>query len=245
MNGPIQAVLRRVLAGLGRDSSAVAALHAGHALEILLRGMGHRLRGWRHRPWLGSCAGALYVGRHARLNHRRHLYLGHSVKIEEGAEIHALSSHGVHLGDGVTVGRYASIRPSGYYGTDIGHGLRVGAHSAIGAFAWIGASGPVVIGEGVLMGPRVVILPENHNHADSTRPIREQGVTRLGVTIEDDCWLGADCKILAGVRVGRGAIVAAGAVVHRDVPAGHIVGGVPAKILKRRGANLSPARQSA
>ena len=129
----------------------------------------------------------------------------------------------------------ASVRPSGYYGTDLGHGLRVGEGSSIGAFAWIGASGPVRLGKQVMLGPRVVILPENHIYEDLQRPIQEQGVERLGVTIEDDCWIGADAKILAGVHIARGAIVAAGAVVTKDVAAGHIVGGVPARTLRVRG----------
>ncbi|MEZ6018990.1 MAG: DapH/DapD/GlmU-related protein [Planctomycetota bacterium] len=65
---------------------------------------------------------------------------------------------------------------------------------------------------------------------------------RLGVTIEDDCWLGADSKILAGVHIGRGSIVAAGAVVT-STPPGHIVGGVPARILRARAE--APQRRSA
>ncbi len=174
------------------------------------------------------------MGRGARLTHRQHLHLGRNVKIEAGAEIHALSEEGVHLGDGVTVGRGASLRPSGYYGTDLGWGLRVGSGSAIGAFAWIGASAPVTIGRDVLLGPRVVILPENHRFESSDLPIKAQGVRGAAITIEDDCWIGADVKILAGGTVGRGAGIAAGAVVHRDVPSGHVVGGVPARTLKVR-----------
>ncbi|MEZ5974929.1 MAG: DapH/DapD/GlmU-related protein [Planctomycetota bacterium] len=212
-------------------------------MAILWRVAHQRLRGLLHQPFLASCGGGLFVARGAQLSHRGHLHVGRNVKIEAGAEVHALSSEGVYLGDGVTIGRLASIRPSGYYGTDLGVGLRVGAGSAIGAFSWIGASGPVQIGEKVLLGPRVVILPENHVFADTSRPIKEQGVERLGVTIEDDCWLGADSKILAGVHIGRGSIVAAGAVVTKDVPPGHIVGGVPARILRARAE--APQRRSA
>ena len=186
------------------------------------------------KPWLASGGQALYLGKDARLGHRRHLHLGRGVKIEEGAEIHALSEYGVHLGHGVTVGRMASIRPSGYYGTDLGHGLVVGDGSAIGAFSWIGASGEVRIGANVLLGPRVVILPENHRFEDTTTPIKTQGVEVLGVHIGDDCWLGADCKILAGVHIGSGSIVAAGAVVTKDVAPGSIVGGVPARLIRPR-----------
>ncbi|MDF1839021.1 MAG: DapH/DapD/GlmU-related protein [Planctomycetota bacterium] len=235
----LRSLFVRAMHRAGKEPSGASLLTDRDMARVLWRGLTYRLRGLYHQPWLGACRGALFVGPGTSLHHSGHLYLGRQVKIEDGAEIHALSSDGVHLGDGVTIGRMASVRPSGYYGTDLGHGLRVGAGSAVGAFSWIGASGPVVIGEQVLMGPRVVILPENHIFEDVNRPIQEQGVERLGVTIEDDCWIGADAKILAGVWIGKGSIVAAGAVVTRDVPAGHIVGGVPARILRDRGRGVS------
>ena len=133
------------------------------------------------------------------------------------------------------MGRGASIRPSSYYGGELGEGLTIGSGTAIGAFAWIGASGTVRIGKDVLLGPRVVILPENHRFDDVSRTIKSQGVQRAGVTIEDDCWIGANVTILAGVTIRSGSIVAAGAVVRSDVEPGTVVGGVPARALKQRG----------
>ena len=65
---------------------------------------------------------------------------------------------------------------------------------------------------------------------------------RGDVVVEDDCWIGTNVTILSGVRIGRGSIVAAGAVVTRDVPAGAIVGGVPARVLRMR---TDAARRSA
>ncbi len=237
----LQTLFGKVMRSAGKGSGCAAQLTDRDIVRILWRGFSYRLRGLRHQPWLGACKGSLFVGPGARLHHAGHLHLGRQVKIEDGAEVHGLSSHGVHLGDGVTIGRMASVRPSGYYGTDVGHGLWVGAHSAVGAFSWIGASGPVVIGQQVMLGPRVIILPENHIFEDPETPIAEQGVERLGVTIEDDCWIGADSKILAGVHIGRGSIVAAGAVVTKDVPAGHIVGGVPARTIRVRETTLEAA----
>jgi acetyltransferase-like isoleucine patch superfamily enzyme len=76
---------------------------------------------------------------------------------------------------------------------------------------------------------------ENHNAKPTDIPMKDQGVARSFIRIEDDCWLGAGCMVLAGVAVGRGSIVAAGAVATKDLPPGSVVGGVPACIFKQRG----------
>ncbi|MCP3920741.1 MAG: acyltransferase [bacterium] len=225
------------------------ALREGEALAILLRTGCAWLRGCLLRPRLASCAGLLFVGRGARISEPGRLKVGRGVKIEELSEVQCLADRGVTLGDGVTIGRGASIRPSSYYGHDLGDGLAVGAGSAIGAYCWIGASGFVSIGARVLLGPRVVMIAENHAFGDVARPIKDQGVERAGIVIEDDCWLGAGATILAGVTVGRGSIVAAGAVVTRDVAPRSIVGGVPARVLRERPStpthSLARARRSA
>lgn len=212
------------------------------ALGILARIALLRARGALLALRLGSSAGALYVGRGVRVTSAGRIHVGRDVKLEDGVELQGLALRGIHLGDGVTIGRQASIRPASYYGTDVGEGLSVGAGSAIGAFCWFGASGFVDIGRDVLFGPRVVIVPENHVHHDLGRTIKEQGVVRGGVVVEDDCWIGTNVTLLSGVRIGRGSIVAAGAVVTRDVPPGAIAGGVPARVLRMR---ADAARRSA
>ena len=189
----------------------------------------------RDRPWLARSSGLLFVARGARILNPGHLTAGRGVKLEEHAELQCLARRGVVLGDGVTIGRGASIRPSSYYGHEPGEGLAVGAGSAIGAYSWIGASGFVSIGRDVMFGPRVLVLPENHVFDDPGRTIKSQGVVRSGVVVEDDCWIGAGATLLAGVRIGRGSVVAAGAVVRSDVAPMSVVGGVPARLLKTRG----------
>ncbi len=210
------------------------ALSERDAAAILGRVGANFLRGCWWRLRLGSCGGRLFVARGARLMNPRHIHCGRDVKFEELCEIHGLSRQGVHFGDGVTVGRCASIRPSSYYGGELGEGIRVGDHSSIGAFCWFGASGPVEIGSNVLFGPRVVLIPENHRFSATSTPIRHQGVERKAVVVEDDCWIGTNVTILAGVRIGHGSIVAAGSVVNKDVEPWSIVGGVPARLLRKR-----------
>lgn len=74
---------------------------------------------------------------------------------------------------------------------------------------------------------------------DPDVPIREQGVTRQGIDIGSDCWIGAKVTILDGVSLGRGCVIAAGSVVTRSFPEHAIIGGVPAKLLKMRGTQPS------
>ncbi len=207
------------------------------AFAVLVRVAARLVRGQLWRLRVKRSGGPLLVGAGARILDPHRLSVGHSVKIEELAEVQCLARRGVTLADRVTIGRGASIRPSSYYGHEPGEGIEVGEGTAIGAYSWIGASGFVSIGRDVMFGPRVVILPENHVFEDVCATIKSQGVVREGVVIEDDCWLGANVTVLAGVTVGRGSVVAAGAVVHRDVPPGSVVGGVPARIIKTRHAD--------
>jgi acetyltransferase-like isoleucine patch superfamily enzyme len=160
--------------------------------------------------------------------------------LEEGCEIVGLSKQGIRFGARCTVGRHAIIRPTNVLLAEPGEGLILGDHSNIGAFSYVGCSGYIAIGAKVLMGPRVQLLAENHRFDRLDTPIRDQGVERSFIRIEDDCWIGAGSTILAGVTVRGGSVVAAGAVVTRDVPAGVVVAGVPAKVVRERGAQDGP-----
>jgi len=98
----------------------------------------------------------------------------------------------------------------------------------------IDAAVRVEIGQDCMIGPRCYITDHDHGMA-AGRPVREQPLICAPVVIEPDVWLGAGAIVLKGVRVGRGAVVAAGAVVTKDVLAGHIVAGVPARVIGSRG----------
>lgn len=191
-------------------------------------------RGLAVKPRLKASDGLLLLGRAAVLRNPQYLSVGKWFVAEDFSEIQALSEEGVTFGDHVTVGRFAMIRPSGYYGRDVGVGLTVGSNSNIGAYCYVGCSGGIYIGDNVLISPRVSLYAENHNFDRADLPIKAQGVTRGPIVVEDDCWLASGSIVLAGVRIGTGAVVAAGAVVNKDVPAGAIVGGVPARVIGNR-----------
>jgi len=189
------------------------------------------LRGLWWKLWLKRAQGLILVGKHVTIRNPQLISVGSNFVAEDYSEIQGLSKEGIVIGRHVTIGRFAMIRPSGYYGREVGVGLKIGDHSNIGAYCYIGCSGGIEIGENVLMGPCVNLFAENHNYGQVDRPIKEQGVTREPIIVEDDCWLASGSTILAGVRVGKGAVVAAGAVVTKDVPPYAIAGGVPAKVL--------------
>ncbi len=116
-----------------------------------------------------------------------------------------------------------------------GDGIRIGHHSGIGINARI--QGPLTIGDDVMMGPDVLVYTRNHNTDRTDIPMIRQGDSDpMPVVIEDDVWIGARVIILPGVTIGRGAIVAAGAVVTKDVESYSVVAGVPAKAIKSRKA---------
>jgi len=91
------------------------------------------------------------------------------------------------------------------------------------------------IGNYVLIAPNVAILASSHVFSDKSVPMAYQGDTTINpVIIEDDVWIGRNAIILPGIQIGKGAIIGAGAVVTRNIPANAIAGGVPAKIIRFR-----------
>lgn len=118
-------------------------------------------------------------------------------------------------------------------GSSISKDFRLGAYSYIGPSARIAPG--VRAGNYVMFGPGVVIIGKDHLFDKPGVPVIFSGRPPAAVTlIDNDVWVGANATIIAGVQIGRGAIVAAGAVVTRDVPEYSIVGGVPAKVIGMR-----------
>jgi len=107
----------------------------------------------------------------------------------------------------------------------IGDYTRIGIHCTV--------IGPVCIGHHVNLAQGITVTALNHNFADTNRRIDEQGISTRPVVIGDDVWIGANAVILPGVTIGRHVVVAAGAVVTKDVPDYCVVAGVPAKVVKK------------
>lgn len=126
-------------------------------------------------------------------------------------------------------GKHVNIEKGAIFASD----TCLGEHSGIGAFSII--ANTTIIGNNVMMARECIINPNNHNMDDISIPMNQQGLAHVKpVIIEDDVWIGSRAIILTGVHIGRGSVVAAGAVVTHDVPDFSIVGGVPAKVIKYR-----------
>jgi maltose O-acetyltransferase len=114
-----------------------------------------------------------------------------------------------------------------------GRNIRVGDRSGIGINAEVYPY--VTIGNDVMMAPDVLLITENHRFDDISVPMNRQGYSGYReIVIEDDVWIGQRAVILPGVRLGKGCVVGACAVVSRDVPPYAVVVGNPARVVKSR-----------
>jgi len=151
---------------------------------------------------------------------------GVRVVFEEGVLV--FHPERIEIADDVYVGHHAILK--GYHrGT-----LRIGAGSWIGQQCFLHAAGDITIEEDVGVGPAVKILTSTHEEPGREQPIMAGKLRFAPVTLELGCDIGVGAIILPGVRVGRGALVGAGAVVTHDVPAYAIVAGVPARVMRSR-----------
>ena len=112
--------------------------------------------------------------------------------------------------------------------------LIIGSGSYVSHFCVIGVNELIKIGENVLIADCVSIRDTSHNFHTLEEPMKFLGYSTAAVHIEDNVWIGHGAVILKGVRIGTGAIIAANSVVNRDVEANTIVGGAPAKVLRKR-----------
>ena len=174
-----------------------------------------------------------FVGSAVVFRNRSHIRIGRGATIGNHVLIDGLSHNGIVIGEGASIGPYTIIEATGVI-SNLGVGCRIGKGSGIGAFSFIGSAGGVEIGESVIMGQYVSFHSENHCFDDATQPICLQGVTRQGILIEDDCWIGAKVTFLDGCHVGKGAVIAAGAVVRGEIPPYSVSAGVPARVIRKR-----------
>jgi acetyltransferase-like isoleucine patch superfamily enzyme len=177
-----------------------------------------------------------FIGRNVSITGRECLEVGSNVVIGDGVSIVAYSKLGVTLGDNVTIDRGSVLRATAVI-RNYGTGISIGRRTAVGLNNVILGQGGVTIGNDCLLGPNVTLLSENHRFDSTTRPVREQGEVRKALVIGDDVWIGAGSTVMSGIKIGNGAIVAAGSVVTKDVESYSIVGGAPASVIRLRDRN--------
>lgn len=226
------------MAGLKLYISRQASSPGRYLLEQLLFFMvgwvptvvGIGLRAMLYRLIL-SMDGVAAIENGVRLRFADHIHLGRNAYLDQGVYLHACPD-GISIGENTFVMHGAVLHV--YNFRDLPHAfIRIGRDSLIGELNVLRGQGGITIGDRVYSAPLVQILAVNHVYADPNRPFVEQGITAEGIVVEDDVWIGAGAIITDGVTVGQGAVVAAGAVVTQDVPPHSVVGGVPARVLKR------------
>jgi acetyltransferase-like isoleucine patch superfamily enzyme len=163
----------------------------------------------------------------ARIRGGRHVTIGTQVRIHAGAEIDATRGT-VSLGDRCIIHSGAKILTFG------GH-ITLGRNCSVNPYCVLYGHGGLRIGDNVRIAAGCILIPANHLYNRTDQPIHHQGEQRLGITVGNDVWIGCHACILDGVTIREGAVIAAGAVVNRDVDAYTVVGGVPAHPLKKRG----------
>jgi serine acetyltransferase len=172
-------------------------------------------------------------GSNVRLVNTPRIRWGRFVRLGDGVKLMALGTGQIQLGNKVSIGDYSRLIIST---TPMMPGafIHIGDQVGMGEFAYLGGAGGLTIGKGCIIGQYFSCHPENHVYDDTGCEIRLQGVTRKGIVIGEDCWIGSKVTVLDGVTIGNGCVIAAGAVVNKDVPSYSVIGGVPAKIIKNR-----------
>lgn len=197
------------------------------------RGLIPAFRGLARGALLGAVRHPFALGKNVRILNGSHLRLGKGVVIGDNSWLSCLSERGVDIEDGVTIREGAWLQCTSSL-DHLGEGLRVGSQTYIGPRSYLGVGGYISIGERCDFGGGVSLIAENHVVPERGLALRGGGVTRRGIIIEDDCWLGNGVTILDGVTVGHGCVVAAGAVVTRDFPPLTVIAGIPARRVRDR-----------
>lgn len=167
--------------------------------------------------------------------------IGRNVRISRSTHVSG-GSH-IRIGDDVSIAGHGWILVPGHEkrsGSD--PVISIASGTSIGEACTISAVNHVHIHSNVLFGPRVWVTDHNHEYADITRPIQDQGWTADGsVDIEENCWIGTGAVIIGArpLTIGRGSVVGANSVVTSDVPAFSVVAGNPARLVRRYDAATS------
>lgn len=160
------------------------------------------------------------------LNREAISLLGENVIFESG--VLTFHPENIEIGTNVYIGHNTILKA--YYKNK----LHIGNNTWIGQGCFFHSAAGITIGNGVGIGPHVCILTSQHRPQNREEPVLFSQLEFAPVVLEDGCDIGVNTTILPGVTIGEGAIIAAGAVVTKDVPPYEIWGGVPAKKLTDR-----------
>ncbi|MBN1342108.1 MAG: acyltransferase [Phycisphaerae bacterium] len=204
--------------------------------------LGLWLRQRLYRSLFGALGRKAVFGSGVIIRHPRKISAGNALVVSDGCVLDARdrSDRGIRIGDNVLLGHGAMLRCKN-------GNIAIGSNVGLGANACIYAveGNTVEIGDNVQIAPFAYIGGTQYHTDRIDVPIMAQGIDpRGGNRIGDGAWLGARCTLIDGVNVGNDAIVAAGAVVTKDVPPFAVVAGVPARVLRYRNEDQEQAPAS-
>jgi acetyltransferase-like isoleucine patch superfamily enzyme len=210
---------------------------SSYALYSLLTGVAQRRRGLTGVALRRALYG-LMLGQSAKpviledvtLRGPSRIFFERGVVLEQQVLIDAKTNdpRGVRLGERTAI-RVGSLLDTGY----AGH-ITVGGGTTIGAYSELRGAGGLTIGRDCLFARNVSVLSSDHVMDDPTVPVTEQGIIASPTVLGDGVWLGANVVVKGGVSIGEGAVIGANSVVTRDVPAGAVMVGAPARLMRLR-----------
>lgn len=149
---------------------------------------------------------------------------GRGVSIGKTTRMDVLPFQPFSIGANSTIEDFATVN-NGVGPVEIGKNTLIGIGNVI--------IGPVNVGNNIILAQNIVVSGLNHNYEDIDTPIVNQSVTTKQITIEDDCWIGANAVVTSGVTIGKHCVIAAGAVVTKDIPPYSVAVGNPARVIKK------------
>lgn len=205
----------------GVSASVLARWMFHLALLPALRGLSMAARGRASFPFLR--------GRRVRILFAERFSAGPGLVLGDGVRIQALAVKGVTIGSRVTIREGGWIQCASSPANP-GDGLVIGSDVYIGPGVILGVGGTIRIGDGCQFGANVTLIAENHAITDELE-LKDGAVSRRGIEIDDNCWLGHGVTVLDGVRLGPGCVVGAGSVVTKSFPALSRIAGSPARAI--------------
>ena len=181
-------------------------------------------------PWLlGSVGRNVTFGQNVVLRHPHKIHIGNDVVIDDNCCLDAkgADNRGITIGDGVFIGRNTILSCKN-------GDIEIDDRANIGFNCEIFSGGHVRLGKNTLVAAYTYLVGGDHLHDRSDIPVLDQGRVAQGIEVDDNVWLGAHVVVADGARVGRDAIIGAGAVVRGEIPPFQVAAGVPAKVIRSR-----------
>ncbi|AZZ91676.1 acyltransferase [Hahella sp. KA22] len=155
---------------------------------------------------------------------RSDVQISPSTRVPLNCKVKANQGGHIYIGRNCELHSYSMI-------LSYGGSIYIGDNCSLNPFSILYGHGGLRIGTGVRIAAHVVVIPANHTPGDESTPLYKKEVFTKGIEIGDYSWLGAGCKVLDGVKIGKHAIIGAGSVVNTDIPDYAVAVGVPARVI--------------